>query len=104
MLNCDHSVRHAQGQEIHILHQFRDEYLLTNPLGRALVDIYYRIGPPMAEGINAHPSLKLIVRAGPVCVVVISTVVINTTPAEKTAMVVLVVLILVALEVWITRR
>ena len=100
MLNCHHSVRHDHGQEIHILHQFRDEYLLINPLGRAL--IYYRISPPMAEVINAHPSLKLIVRAGPVCVVVISTVVINTTPAEKTAMVVLVVLILVALEVWIT--
>jgi hypothetical protein len=51
-------------EEIQILRQFRDEYLLTNPLGQGLVDIYYRISPPIADFITDHPSLKPIVRAG----------------------------------------
>jgi hypothetical protein len=35
--------------EIQILREFRDEYLLTSPVGQALVDIYYRVSPPIAE-------------------------------------------------------
>jgi uncharacterized repeat protein (TIGR02543 family) len=34
-------------EEIGILREFRDEYLLTSPVGRALVDIYYRVSPPI---------------------------------------------------------
>ncbi len=74
-------------EEIQILRQFRDEYLLTNPLGQALVDLYYRVSPPIAEFITEHPSLKPIVRAGLVPAVAMSTVAVNTTPAEKAAIV-----------------
>ena len=48
--------------EIQILRDFRDEYLLTNPMGKILVDIDYRISPPIAGFIINHPSLKPIVR------------------------------------------
>jgi len=68
-------------EEIEILREFRDEYLLTNPLGRALVDVYYRVSPPIAEFITEHPSLKPIVRAGLLPVVAMSAVVVNTSPA-----------------------
>jgi hypothetical protein len=91
-------------QEIEILREFRDEYLLTNPVGQALVDFYYRVSPPMAEFITEHPSLKPIVRAGLMPAVAMSTVAVNTTPAEKAAIIGLLVLVSVALAVWATRR
>ena len=91
-------------EEIEILREFRDEYLLTNPLGQALVGVYYRVSPPIAEFITEHPSLKPIVRAGLLPVVAMSTVAVNTTTAEKTAIVGLLVLVSVAVAIWATRR
>ena len=91
-------------QEIEILRGFRDEYLLTNPIGQALVDIYYKISPPIAEFITQHPSLKPMVRTGLVPAVAMSTVVVNTTPAEKIAIVGLLVLASLAVAIWEVRR
>jgi hypothetical protein len=91
-------------EEIQILREFRDEYLLTNPAGRAMVSLYYRVSPPIAEFITEHPILKPIVRAGLLPVVVMSTIVVNTTPAEKTTIVGLLALLSVAVTVWATRR
>jgi hypothetical protein len=68
-------------EEIDILREFRNEYLLTNPLGQAFVDFYYWISPPVAKFITEHPSLKPIVRAGLLPVVAMSTVVVNVSPA-----------------------
>jgi hypothetical protein len=86
-------------KEIKILREFRDKYLLTSPLGQTLVDLYYRVSPPMAEFIIEHPSLKPIVRAGLLPAVAMSTIAVNTTPAEKVA-----IAGLLALAVWATRR
>jgi len=91
-------------EEVQILREFRDKYLLTNPPGRAFVDFYYRVSPPIAEFISEHPSLKPIVRAGLVPTVVMSTIAVNTTPAEKMAIAGLLVLISVAVAVWVARR
>jgi len=68
-------------EEIEILREFRDEHLLPNPLGRALVDLYYKISPPMAEFITEHPSLKPIVRAGLLPAVAMSAAFANVSPA-----------------------
>jgi hypothetical protein len=89
-------------EEIQILREFRDEYLLTNPVGQALVDIYYRTSPPVAEFITEHPSLKSVVRAGLLPAVAMSAVAVNTTPVEKTAIIGL--LVLVAVAVWAIRQ
>ena len=91
-------------EEIGILREFRDEYLLTSPVGKALVDLYYRVSPPMAEFITEHPSLKPIVRAGLLPAVAMSTIAVNTTPAEKIAIIGLLVLVSVTLAAWATRR
>lgn len=48
---------------ITILREFRDECLLTNPLGRAFVSAYNRISPPIADIIRDKEPLKTIVRA-----------------------------------------
>jgi hypothetical protein len=90
-------------EEIQILRDFRDEYLLTNPVGSTLVDIYYRVSPPIAEFITEHPSLKPIVRAGLAPAVAMSTVAVNTSLADKAAIAGL-LLFSVALAVWMIRR
>jgi hypothetical protein len=86
--------------EIEILCEFRDKYLLTNPLGQALVDLYYRVSPPIAEFITEHPSLKPIVRVGLLPVVAMSTLAVNTTPIGEIAILGLLALVSVALAVW----
>jgi hypothetical protein len=90
-------------QEIQILRAFRDGYLLTNPLGRALVAFYYRTSPPIAQFIAEHPSLKPIVRAMLVPALAMSTIVVNN--GVTLPLIVLgLVLIAVALAIWATRR
>lgn len=91
-------------EEIEVLREFRDEYLITNPVGEALMEFYYKVSPPMAEFINEHPTLKPVVRAGLVPVVAVSTVAVNTTLAQKMAMVGSLALVSMALAVWAGRR
>jgi hypothetical protein len=91
-------------EEIQVLRNFRDEYLLTNPVGEALVELYYRVSPPVAEFITEHAGLKPIVRAGLAPVVAMSTVIVNTSLAEKVAILGLLVLMSAALAVWAARR
>jgi len=80
-------------EEIQVLREFRDIYLLTNPVGRILVGLYYRVSPPIAEFITEHPSLRPIVRAGLLPVVAMSAVVVNNTPYWKMAIAGLLVLV-----------
>jgi hypothetical protein len=91
-------------EEIQILRDFRDEYLLTNAVGQALVGTYYRVSPPIAEFIAEHPGLKPIVRAGLLPTVAMSAIAINTTPVQKAAILGSLVLVLATLAVWATRR
>ncbi|MFO7997236.1 MAG: C45 family autoproteolytic acyltransferase/hydrolase [Dehalococcoidia bacterium] len=90
-------------EEIQILRDFRDGYLLTNPLGQAFVDFYYRVSPPIAEFITDHPSLKPIVRTGLLPAVAMSAAVLNTTPAQKAVMIGLLLLVSTAVAVWVMR-
>jgi len=56
----------AYGSPMHpyveVLRDFRDRHLLTNGGGRALVDLYYRYSPPIAESIAGRPALRAAVR------------------------------------------
>jgi hypothetical protein len=90
--------------EIQILREFRDKYLVTNPLGQALVNLYYRVSPPIAQFITQHSSLKPIVRSALVPVVAMSAVTVKTATTEEMAILGLAVLISAALVVWATRR
>ncbi|MCW8838791.1 MAG: beta-propeller domain-containing protein [Thiovulaceae bacterium] len=49
--------------DVKILRDFRDDYLKTNALGRAFVDIYYDISPPIARSISDNELAKNLVRA-----------------------------------------
>lgn len=47
---------------VQALRDFRDRYLLTNTLGKALVSLYYHYSPPMAGFIGRHESLRTLTR------------------------------------------
>jgi hypothetical protein len=53
----------AMEPKVAILRQFRDRYLLKTGAGRALVDLYYRYSPPLAEFISRNNYFKAIARA-----------------------------------------
>jgi len=91
-------------EEIGVLREFRDEYLLPHRQGRAFVNLYYRISPSIAEFITEHPSLKPIVRGGLLPAVAISTVAVNTTPTEEMAIASLLVLVSAGVTAWATKR
>ena len=88
---------------IGILREFRDEFLLTNRMGTILAALYYRVSPPIVDFITEHPSLKPVVRAGLAPAVAMTTMAVNTTPAEKIAVTGLLVLMAVALAIWLAR-
>ncbi|MFU8796541.1 MAG: CFI-box-CTERM domain-containing protein [Dehalococcoidia bacterium] len=91
-------------EEAQILRSFRDGYMLTNPMGQALVDLYYRVSPPIAELIDEHPGLKSVVRVGLAPAVVLSTVAVNTTPAQKMAALGVLAVVWVTAALWATGR
>lgn len=48
--------------EIGVLRRFRDRHLLTNPVGEALVEAYYEVGPDLAAVIAEDEDLRAGVR------------------------------------------
>ena len=89
---------------VETLRDFRDSYMVNNPVGKALVSAYYEVSPPVADFIDDHPTLKSVVRVGLLPAVAMSTVAVSTTSVEKIAIVGSLALVSVALAVWLIRR
>ncbi|MCK4731711.1 MAG: hypothetical protein KAT65_04555 [Methanophagales archaeon] len=51
-------------EDIDVLRAFRDDYLMPNPAGRAFVEIYYAVSPPLANAIKDNAGLRTAVREG----------------------------------------
>jgi parallel beta-helix repeat protein len=51
-------------EDINVLRKFRDEYMMPNPAGQAMVKIYYTTSPPIADMIRANEGLRITVRDG----------------------------------------
>ncbi|NQT80496.1 MAG: S8 family serine peptidase [Candidatus Aminicenantes bacterium] len=62
------------------LRDFRDRYLMSNRLGRTLVNLYYKYSPPVASFIAKHKILKIAVRIHLVPLVVFSYSLVNFGP------------------------
>ena len=46
----------GEGETLDSLRRFRDESMSATPVGRGLVDLYYRISPPIAQTLERHPE------------------------------------------------
>ncbi|CAD6494362.1 MAG: hypothetical protein LAKADJCE_00721 [Candidatus Argoarchaeum ethanivorans] len=51
-------------EDIDVLRDFRDEYLMTNPIGRTFVEIYYTTSPPIADVIKENKGVRTVIREG----------------------------------------
>jgi hypothetical protein len=49
---------------VKVLRNFRDRYLLMNPIGSAFVYFYYKHSPPVADFIAHHETMRVAVRWG----------------------------------------
>ncbi len=78
------SYGHDSG-EVGLLCKFRDECLLTNPLGTAFVKAYYKLSPPVAEFISDSEPLKAAVRLALKPLVAIATNALDEEAAAQNA-------------------
>jgi hypothetical protein len=59
---------------VNLLRRFRDRFLITNPVGRRLVELYYSYSPPLAGYIAGHAGLRAIVRISLLPLLVVSRI------------------------------
>lgn len=71
--------------EVGLLCKFRDECLLTNPLGTAFVNAYYKLSPPIADFIRESEPLKAAVRVALKPLVAIATNALDEEAAKQNA-------------------
>jgi hypothetical protein len=83
--------------ELDTLRDLRDEYLLTNPVGEALVETYYSVSPPIADSIAQQSTLRAVVRTSLTPAVAVSLVIVSTTLIQKMVIVTLLALLSVTL-------
>jgi hypothetical protein len=69
--------------EVRAFRLFRDRYLLSHPVGRGLVSLYYRVSPPAAGVISGSAVLRSAVRGLLVPFSLLSVFAVGTGPAEK---------------------
>jgi hypothetical protein len=89
---------------LQIFRDFRDQYLMPNPLGKELVRLYYRYSPPAADFIARHEFLRAVARVGLVPLLAASAFFVLATLWQKLAALVFLAVALAALAVLIRRR
>jgi 3-dehydroquinate dehydratase len=90
--------------QIQVLRDFRDGYLMTNPAGRWFVSAYYRCSPPLARFIAHHDSLRAVVRVALTPIIWLTTLVMNTTLLQKMAILLPMVAAVSAAVLWLRGR
>jgi hypothetical protein len=48
--------------EVLLLRQFRDQWLIPNGIGRAFVNSYYKYSPPVADFISGNKTMRFTAR------------------------------------------
>ena len=72
----------CMAKEVRVLEKVRDDYLLTNELGRIFVSGYYKYSPPLADWTAKHPVMRKIVRIGLYPVLEVSNWFVGENPSE----------------------
>jgi len=102
---CASAYAGTDDSNLDIIRQFRDRYLMTNPVGRGVAALYYNVfSPPVAHFIDTHPQVKPLARAALTPVIAASTVAVDTTLPEKIVIISAMALACAALVVLIRRQ
>jgi uncharacterized delta-60 repeat protein/uncharacterized repeat protein (TIGR02543 family) len=88
---------------VEILRDFREKYLTPFKLGRKIVDIYYKYSPFVANIIEKHKALKVMVRISLLPFIVISYSILHFGPIITTAALIF-IFMLPAFSVWRYQR
>jgi len=87
----------AYGSPLHpyvrILRDFRDEFLMSNKLGRKFVELYYEYSPFVADFIAKHKVLKLIVQVNLLSLVIFSYSMVHLGPSATLFIFIFIVLL-----------
>jgi hypothetical protein len=86
------------------LREFRDRFLLTNPVGKAFVDLYSTCSPPVADFIASHDTVRLMIRWSLLPVVGVSWMSINIGLTITMALALLLLVMIGASTVIVFRR
>ena len=89
--------------QIQVLRDFRDQYLMKTPAGRWFVSTYYRYSPPPARFIARHDSLRAFVRFVLTPIIWLTNLFMNTTLLQKIALLALVLAAVAAATLWLSR-
>ena len=90
-------------RHVQILRDFRDRYLLKTGAGKAFVDLYYKMSPPLASVIAQNSVLRLLTRAGLMPVIGAAYLMLKFGVGISLLMMIAFVAALISL-VWIARR
>jgi len=71
---------------VKILREFRDRFLLVNPIGKSFVCLYYTYSPPIADFIAEHDSLRTVVRVSLLPLIGVSWLALKIGPASTMAL------------------
>ncbi len=85
------------------LRDFRDKYLVTNRIGRALVALYYKYSPSLADFVAKHRALRIIVRNQLVPLVIFSYTIVHL-GSIVTAVILVFIFVLPFFFVWFYQR
>ncbi|MBW2597748.1 MAG: hypothetical protein JRC55_03680, partial [Deltaproteobacteria bacterium] len=64
--------------QVKVLREIRDRFLLTNSLGKTVVNFYYAFSPKLADFISEHAGLRTMVRVGLLPLVGLSWIALKT--------------------------
>jgi uncharacterized delta-60 repeat protein len=73
---------------VSILRDFRDRYLVPSKIGRKIVNLYYKYSPFLANFVEKHKALKVMVQINLLPIIAISYLILHLGPLITTALLV----------------
>ena len=91
-------------KHVKVLREFRDRFLLTNPVGRCFVDMYYAYSPPVAEFMAKHEGMRAFLRVSLLPLVGISWISLHFGPGVALVLMILLLALMSSTAVLTMRR
>jgi len=91
-------------KHVMVLREFRDHFLVTSPVGKVFVGLYYTYSPPVADFIANHDTLRAFVRWSLIPLVGMSWLALHLGPTTTIALTLLLLVFISASTIILFRR